>query len=212
MIWSAPAGLPTAQPDAYRASVMSAVLRLAEDCDYDADHAHHVGRLALEIFDDLHPLHGYGPDDRFTLHLAALLHDIGQIGGPRGHHKRALRFILDCPALPMDRLPRLIVGCIARYHRKALPRADHRHYRALGESDRKRVAVLAGLLRMADALDRGHECLVTELSVAATPRSILFDCETRDIERVHQVILPIRKSNLLERVFGRRVCCVWQQR
>ncbi len=211
MIWS---DLPRSSvPDQRQpCSLTAAALRLAERCGYDAEHAHHVGRLALAMFDDLRGLHGYGPEERFALHLAALLHDIGHVGGARGHHKRSLQLILEADGLPPDRRDRRIVGCIARYHRKALPKQGHAHFSELDHEDRRRVKVLAGLLRMADALDKSHECLVTEVSVAATPRSIMFDCETRDIERVHQVLLPIRKANLLARAFGRRVCCVWQER
>lgn len=195
-----------------QSTTMSAALRLAEQCRYDADHAHHVGRLALSMFDDLRPLHGYGPDERFILHLAAVLHDIGHIGGSAGHHKRSLSIILSATDLGLDEPTRLVLACVARYHRKALPKQGHVHFSLLDPSARRQVEVLSALLRVADALDAGHECLVTQVSAAATPRSILLDCQTRDIERVHQVILPIGKANLLERISARRVCCLWQER
>jgi exopolyphosphatase/pppGpp-phosphohydrolase len=212
MIWPSHTSLLTLERDEFQSALTGCALRLAEECRYDAEHAHHVGRLALGVFDDLRALHGYGPDERFALHLASLLHDIGHIGGAKGHHKRSLRIILEAEALPLDHRARLLIGCIARYHRKALPKQGHPHFSSLDEPDQRRVQVLGGILRMADALDKGHACLVTQISTAATPRSIIFDCETRDIEYVHQVVLPIRKSNLLEQAFERRICCVWQER
>lgn len=166
----------------------------------------------MAIFDDLRAVHGYGPDERFMLHIAALLHDIGYIHGSRGHHKHSMTIILGDGSVPLDDSMRVLVACMARYHRRAMPKQGHMHYSELDHEDRRRVEVLSAILRVADALDAGHECLVTQVSAAATPRSILLDCETRDIERVHQVILPIRKANLLERISSRRVCCLWQER
>ena len=51
---------------------------------------------------------------------------------------------------------REIVANVARYHRKSAPDPSHGNFERLGKDDRARVRVLAGLLRIADALDREH--------------------------------------------------------
>ncbi len=79
---------------------LSTVLRLAQTCDYEANHSHQVTRLALRLFDELESLHHLGQEPRFWLECAGILHDIGWIEGWRNHHKTALRVILTTPLLP----------------------------------------------------------------------------------------------------------------
>jgi exopolyphosphatase/guanosine-5'-triphosphate,3'-diphosphate pyrophosphatase len=115
------------------------------------------------LFDALEPLHEMGAPEREMLCCAALLHDIGISVSYRGHHKHSLRLILesDLPALTADE--RELVANIARYHRKAMPKPKHRAFRLLSEKDQGLARRLAGILRMADGLDRAHENAVTRL-------------------------------------------------
>ena len=91
-------------------STLTAVIQLAQTCDYDSSHTSQVTRLALRLFDQLQPLHNLGTQERDRLHYAGLLHDIGWIEGWREHHKVALRIILDTPMLPFSNKERLIIG------------------------------------------------------------------------------------------------------
>ncbi len=79
---------------------ISAVLELAQTCEFDSSHTHQVARLSLRLFDQLQPLHDLSGKERDWLHYAALLHDIGWIEGWKDHHKVSLRIILDTPLLP----------------------------------------------------------------------------------------------------------------
>ena len=75
-----------AYPDVRRRSVVS----LAERCRYDEDHARQVARLALDLFDGTHRLHGLGARERSLLEFAALLHDVGRhISYPGGTSTRS---------------------------------------------------------------------------------------------------------------------------
>ena len=49
-----------------------------------------------------------------------------------------------------------MVAAIARYHRGALPKRKHESYGELSPDDREVVRRLAGILRLADGLDRGR--------------------------------------------------------
>ena len=100
---------------------LEAVLALAKKCNYEREHTHQVEKLALQIFDQLVELHHLGGQERFMLRCGALLHDIGWIEGQKGHHKTALRIIMENTALPFDFRDKSIIALLARYHRKALP-------------------------------------------------------------------------------------------
>ena len=189
-------------------SHLKAVMRLAKSCKYEAGHTHQVTRLALQLFDELQSLHGLGAEERFWLQCGALLHDIGWIEGQQGHHKTALRIILTTPVLTFDTRERFIIGSIARYHRKALPDEKHDHFATLKPAERQVVRVLAGILRVADGLDRTHQNLVKNLSCEVLPKRLVLRCAVRrPAEDERQEALD--KGTLLEQVFERKLVIEW---
>ncbi len=186
-------------------SRLEAVLQLAESCHYAADHTHQVTRLALQLFDELQSLHGLGAEERLWLQYAALLHDIGWIEGQQAHHKTALRIILTTPSLPFDTRERHIIGSIARYHRKALPDEKHDHFAALEPAERQKVRVLAGLLRVADGLDRTHQSVVENIACEVTPERLVLRCAAKGQPAEEERQEALDKGVLLEQVFERKL-------
>lgn len=185
------------------------VLELARSCEYETEHTHQVTRLALKLFDELAGVHGLGSEERFYLQCGALLHDIGWVEGQQAHHKTALRIILSSPVLPFDERERLLIGTVARYHRKALPGPTHEHYTVLAEEDRRRVAVLAGILRVADGLDRTHRGLVNDFICQISPKKITLTCTVHwPAEMERQAALD--KGQLLESALGRHLVIEWR--
>jgi exopolyphosphatase/pppGpp-phosphohydrolase len=185
-----------------RQKALAAVVALAERCHYEEGHTRQVTRLALRLFDELHGLHGLGATERFWLECAGLLHDIGWIDGQQGHHKTALRLILGDSSLPFDDRVRGIVASIARYHRGAVPSKKHEHYAALRPSDRRTVSVLAGILRVADGLDRTHENVVADLTCEVVANRIRLRCVT-DGPAEAEVKAALKKADLFQDAFGK---------
>ncbi len=185
-------------------ALAAAARALAVACRSEMQHVEQVTRLALAIFDQLRPLHGGGDRDRLLLECAGLLHDIGWIGGGPSHHKRAMRMILDDATLPLGGRDRLLVANVARYHRRALPRGGHRRYAALGRADRRRVRMLAGILRVADGLDCTHRASVGRLTCHATRAQIIV-CGWASREAELEMVAAREKGDLLERQLQRRL-------
>ncbi|MBN1423463.1 metallophosphoesterase family protein [Candidatus Fermentibacteria bacterium] len=206
---TAPPEAAAVVPERNADSRIEAVLELARSCEYEAEHTHQVARLSLKLFDDLAGLHMLGTEERFLLHCAALLHDIGWIEGQQAHHKTALRIILSSTVLPFDERDRLLIGMTARYHRKALPKPTHGQYMVLAEEDRRRVAVMAGILRVADGLDRTHRSLVDDFTCQITPKRIAITCLVRwPAEMERQAALD--KGQLLESALGKHLAIEWR--
>jgi exopolyphosphatase/guanosine-5'-triphosphate,3'-diphosphate pyrophosphatase len=132
------------------------VFELGRRCNFDEKHALQVARLALALFDQLGALHKLGAAERELLEYAALLHDIGWHIGHSGHHKHSLYLVKngDLEGFSLNELD--VIANVARYHRKSMPKKSHPDYIALDEPSRDLVWKLAGILRIADALDRGH--------------------------------------------------------
>jgi exopolyphosphatase/pppGpp-phosphohydrolase len=182
------------------------VMKLANSCRFESGHTLQVTRLALRLFDECKTdaLHGLGAPERFVLQCAALLHDIGWIKGQQKHHKTALNLILESPLLTFDERHRLLIGSIARYHRKALPQKSHDHFAALSTRDQRIVSILAALLRVADGLDRTHENIVEDLTCKVTNDKIIITLKVKgpaDEERRE----ALEKGDLLEKVYARKL-------
>lgn len=185
---------------AYSELAAEAVHQLAYTCLEDLDHTTQVTRLALNLFDELQPLHQYGDTERFWLECGAMLHDIGWVNGQAGHHKESLRMILDSQLLPFDVHEKLIIGSIARYHRKALPDVKHDHYAALSESDRELVCRCAALLRIADGLDYSHTHLVSVIRAEISAKKVNLFCRVSHSAQI-EFAQAQKKSDLFELVF-----------
>ncbi len=105
----------------------------------DLEHALHVARLATELFHMTWPLHGCGDAEEKLLVRAALLHDAGIVLAYRKHHKLSMQIILDHPFSDLTENERKEVACIARYHRRSLPKRHHSVYRNFSAEVRKRI-------------------------------------------------------------------------
>jgi exopolyphosphatase/guanosine-5'-triphosphate,3'-diphosphate pyrophosphatase len=121
----------------------------------DMRHAEVVRERATYLFDRFAKVHRLGADSRLLLEIAALLHDIGHFVNSEDHHKHSMYLIRAIPFIGFDRRAQDIVACVARYHRKSLPKVEHEVYQQLSKTDQMVVRRLSALLRIADATDRG---------------------------------------------------------
>lgn len=180
------------------------VREFAERCHYEEPHARQVQRLALQLFDELAPRMGLGPDDRALLADAALLHDVGYHINYEKHHKHSFHLISHAELLGMTPAEQVIIAHVARYHRGAPPKARHRAFGELERGVRARIVKLSAILRFADGLDRGHvgavgmvrtrwtpEALRVDVAAAAGAPSVRLECWGGS-----------RKRHLLEKVVG----------
>ena len=146
-------------PDVRRRSVME----LGERCNFLAEHARQVARLALQLFDQLKEHHGLGSREREWLEFAALLHDVGTHISYERHHKHSYYLIQNGDLRGFEPAEIEIIALVARYHRQAPPKKSHEGYAALPRRARLVVSMLGALLRLAEGLDRSHAHAVSSL-------------------------------------------------
>ncbi|MCW5784200.1 MAG: Ppx/GppA family phosphatase [Nitrospirales bacterium] len=141
------------------------VLLLARRYQYPKNHAHHVAKLALSLFDQTQALHQLGDREREWLEYAALLHDIGHHISENKHHKHTYYLIThaDLPGFSSEEVD--IMANVARYHRRGQPTSRHKGFRLLSREHRKVVTRLSAILRIADGLDRSHFSVVRKISL-----------------------------------------------
>jgi len=143
----------------------TSVLRFVDAFEEDRSHVQHATELALQLFDALAGNHDLGIFERDLLEAAGLLHNVGLFVSHAAHHKHSYYLIRNS-----DRLNGFtnneveLIAQVARYHRRSAPKGSHYSFMALTERDQYRVRTLAGILRVAIALDRTRSRAVADVS------------------------------------------------
>jgi len=157
----------------------ASVLSLAQRTDCDLKHGMHVAKLASRIFDQTKPLHALEPQMTGLLESAAVLHEAGLHVSDRAHHKHSYYLIRHADLRGFTEEEILIIANVARYYRKALPEIAHANFSELTPTQRQDVEKLAAILRIAEALDRGHHASVRDVAVRVRRDQARFLIRTR---------------------------------
>lgn len=146
--------------------------------DPDFAHSQRVAQLTLGLYDGL-VRSGVLPSDvsdnlREIVQAAAFMHDVGKAKGDENHHKKSYRMIRKLTR-PLGWTARELelAAVVARYHRGALPRPRSKTMQGVELPDRQIVLRLAGVLRLANALDTG---IKPEISIEMREHFVQVKC------------------------------------
>ena len=168
-------------------------------------HVHHVEALSLELYDGLAAAGAIEASarDRELLARACTLHDIGMAVDYDDHHKHSHYLILSAGLPGYDQRELALIALIARYHRKGDPTT-----KALGslarDDDQRRLSLLAGIVRIAEQLERSRDQSVRRVSVSAQDGGIQITAEAPTQDAV-AIWSARRVADLLARAIGRAV-------
>ena len=189
-----------ATPDGVR---RSSVMELAERSHVDFEHAAHVAKLALRIFDQTEDLHLLHTGERELLEYAALLHEVGLHVSYQKHHKHSYYLISHAGLRGFTPDQVAIIANVARYHRKATPDEAHENFAQLSSTQRDAVEKLAAILRLADALDRSRHTAIRDVAVEADDEAVRFRVRPRRPADV-EMESALKKGKYFGKVFGRK--------
>jgi exopolyphosphatase/guanosine-5'-triphosphate,3'-diphosphate pyrophosphatase len=179
------------------------VADLARRLDPDRPHSEQVTQLALGLFDQLAKLHGMGAYERSLLEHAGRLHDVGWSIARKRHHKHAMHLIRQGGLAGFTPLEVSLIANIARYHRRAMPKARHAQFAALPDRFKRVVGDLAALLRVADGLDVTHQSIVQEVRASWDDQQITVEVVSLRPAAAERAKAE-SKADLMARQFGRR--------
>jgi len=189
---------------ALAAGVIHSATAIAQKYHVDLVHAQTVADAALRLFDEIRQDHGLGPRHRLLLHVAGLLHEVGAYVSNRSHHKHSFYLIANSEIFGLNREETVLAAHVARYHRRSGPKPSHPEFMSLPRESRVTVSKLAAILRVADALSRGH---------VHAPSSLQFERQGDDlivcVPNITDLLLEQRavqtKSDLFEDIYGMKV-------
>jgi exopolyphosphatase/guanosine-5'-triphosphate,3'-diphosphate pyrophosphatase len=149
--------------------------------DPDVAHSRLVARLALQLYDGLARI-GLAGDGRLRsrqlLQAAAVVHEVGRSDRKKHHHKTTQQMVkkLDRP-FPWTRQDLAIIASIARYHRGALPGHHQTGLRGLSPLAQSLAQRLAGILRLADALDSDRRGAIRSIKVSKPKEFVVIQAK-----------------------------------
>ena len=198
------------------ADPLRGVRRFARACAYEESHSEHVTKLALTIFDQLAkagaaPLRvELTPRLRQILEAASVLHDVGYLISYSQHHKHSYHLIVHADLPGWSNQEVQIIANVARYHRSSEPKTKHKPFSDLSSESQAVVRILAGILRVADGLDRTHSQAISEVGVEWRRSGGVVLRVRSHAEPGVDLWGAERKGGLLREVLGSPISLVWE--
>gem|GEM_PF-708524 len=185
----------------FQRQIVRSARAIGEKFEYDRAHARIVTEFSLLIFDSLSALLDLDVQDRLILEVSAVLHDIGMYVSEVHHHRHGAYLVRWADIVGLSEADRMLAAQVVYFHRKEIPSSRHPEFMALPYAGRMRVRKLAAILRLADALDRGHRQNIKNLRVEIAGAKLLLYFQTAGDLGIVADAMP-KKANLLEMVAG----------
>lgn len=182
--------------------VVNSATELARRYQVDLQHARHVARLARTLFRSLQSEHRMDARCETLLYVAALLHEIGLFVGVSGYHKHSHYLITHSELFGLNEQDQQLVAMIARYHRRAAPKPTHELFARLDRDNRVVVSRLAGILRVAVALDHTGSQRVHDIECTIERHRLVISVQNSAGDLSLERMELRQKSLLLEDTFG----------
>ncbi len=136
------------------------------------DRARNVAHVANLLFTVLDTVHGLPPAFGKLLEAAAYLLDVGHYVSSASHHKHSHYLVANSDIAGFTERERVLVAALCRYHRKALPSPLHKEFQSLSAEERRTLALLIPILRLADNLERSHQQRIQSVEMRARDNDI----------------------------------------
>ncbi|MCA9060027.1 MAG: exopolyphosphatase [Planctomycetaceae bacterium] len=143
--------------------ILNSAVDLARRYQVDMARATHVASLSQQLFQGLQGYHQMDIRCETLLRAAALVYEVGLFVARSSYHKHSFYLIQHSELFGLNSLDHLLVAMIARYHRRAAPKPSHEAFARLDRDSRVIVSRLAGILRVAVALDHSGSQRIREI-------------------------------------------------
>nr|WP_057896168.1 HD domain-containing protein [Liquorilactobacillus oeni] len=164
-------------------------------------HRENVSKIALHLFDQLKKIHHLGKRERLLLQIACIVDDIGNYINQQGHYRHSAYILEANKLIGLSNEENQIIAEVSRYHSSESPKSQQPHFQKLDPEVQMKVAKLAALLRLADALDDSREEKINKISVSLRgTEMIIFAYSNQNLALENWSFH--NKSDLFEKVFG----------
>ena len=169
----------------------------------EKSHSQQVLKLAVMIFENTKFLHNLEKKELEYLKCAAKYHDIGRTISSNEHYLKTYEIIINSALEGFNKSEIEMIAQIARYHSGPIPSKTDKHFKKLDNTQKKIVKKLAGILRVADVLDREHLELVKNINFKYQKEGRILTMEITVFQDGYfpDVKILAKKKILLEKTF-----------
>ena len=189
----------------FRHQIIRSAEELARRFHVDLDHGQHVAELSRQIFKATQSEHKLDARSETILCVGALLHEAGQFVSDSGYHKHSHYLISHSKIFGLNSLDHKLTALVARYHRRAAPKASHAAFAELDRDSRVVLCRLAGILRIAICLAQSRSRRIPSVE-CSIERNRLIIHPTAPVGDLSMEQLELRQNSaLFQDVFGMSV-------
>jgi len=197
-------GVDSSLQDEFFSQIIASAVNLGRKFHFDEAHGRYVAKTCMTLFDALVKEHGMNRRHRIMLEIAAILHDIGTYIKTSGHQKHGQYLVANSEIFGLHNDELNIIANVIGYHRGDPPSQSDIEYVKLQREERVLVLKMASILRVADALDRGHSQHIKNITVERRRETIVLH-----VDRTYDLSLELmgieEKGGMFQDVFGYKV-------
>jgi len=197
-------GVDSSLQDEFFSQIIASAMNLGRKFHFDEAHARYVANHCMDIFDALVKKHGMTRRHRIMLETAAILHDIGTYIRASGHHKHGQYIVANSEIFGLHQDELEIIANVVSCHRGDPPSQSDIEFMTLQREERVLVLKMASILRVADALDRGHTQQIKKITVERRSETVVLH-----VDKAHDLSLELmgleEKGGLFQDVFGYKI-------
>ncbi|UUE18121.1 HD domain-containing protein [Leuconostoc mesenteroides] len=181
--------------------IITAARGIADRYMVEEKHRELVLRYAWRLFDRLKRIHRLSARDRLLLGVAALTHDVGSFINSQKHYQYSEEILEGIDFHGLSTSEQRMIASIARYHSAETPDNALRSTQEFSPRQRMRIAKMAALLRLADALDDSRLQKISKLTVSiGTEKITVIGQSAADLQL--EMYIFAQKAHFFEAVFG----------
>jgi len=197
-------GVDSSLQDEFFSQIIASAVNLGRKFHFDEAHGRHVAYHCVAIFDALAREHGMNRRHRIMLETAAILHDVGTYIKASGHQKHGQYIVANSEIFGLHHDELEIIANVVNYHRGDPPSQQDIEYITLQREERILVLKMASILRVADALDRGHTQQIKKITVERRSETVVLH-----VDKAYDLSLELmgieEKGGMFQDVFGYKV-------
>ena len=197
-------GIDSSIQEEFFSQIIASAVNLGRKFHFDEAHGLLVAQHSLTIFDALVKEHGMNRRHRIMLEAAAMLHDIGTYIKPSAHQKHGHYIVTNSEIFGLHNDELNIIANVIYYHRGDPPSQSDIEFVKLQREDRILVLKMASILRVADALDRGHAQQIKNITVERRQETVVLHVY-KSFDLSLELLGIDDKGGMFQDVFGYKV-------
>jgi len=188
----------------FKSQILASARNLLRKYRGDETHAECVRMIATKIYDTMNEEIALDDSARIILETAAILHDIGVFIRYDNHNLHSNYIIKNSEIFGLSHMEKNLVAEIAKYHKGTSMPQDEESFSMFQRSDRMKILKLTVILRIADALDRGHIQKFSDFSIKFDQNNMIIHTKKSQNTVLERIALA-EKAGMFESVFGYKI-------